>query len=205
MGKTVVGFDAWTRRGLYHQGKFEEMLLITDEVLIAWTLDGHYNGWCDLYKNRYRKRDGRPKGRQRESEEEEASPTETEGEESQNKMEKCKQLASSDENDWLNYQRPRCGSWFVKRSMDEGYTKRNGGTTELGKVRWNEWGAKIAMRRNARTNDNLDVKEKYIAFCQAFQIAWKEMYGNDKKQRSTGDDGSKVVKIAAFNGISFSV
>ena len=64
MGKTVVGVEAWNNRGNKSQGKLEEMLLITDEVLIAWTVDGHYNGWCDLYKTRYMKRDGKAKGRE---------------------------------------------------------------------------------------------------------------------------------------------
>jgi hypothetical protein len=205
MGKTVVGVEAWNNRGNKSQGKLEEMLLITDEVLIAWTVDGHYNGWCDLYKTRYVRRDGRMRGKFRESDEGESCPTETDGETVENKMEGCKQAASVDKEDWLNYQRPRCGCWFIKRSMDEGYTKRNGGTTELGKSRWNEWGGKIAVRRSGKTSTDCEVREKYIAFTQAFQVAWKEMYGGTKSRQNGRGVEHEVKKVTAFNGIGFSV
>ena len=207
MGKTVVGVDAWSRRGMCHQGKFEDMILITDEVLIAWTLDGHYNGWCDSYKNRFLKCDGTLRGRNRDNEEEDSSPMETDVDvdESVNKMEKFKQLASVDPDDWLNYRRPRCGSWFIKKSMDQGYTKKNGGTTDFGKLRWNEWGQKIAQRRMAKTSEDMETREKYFAFMEAFQTAWKDVYVGDRKKAFTSDDGVFVEKIAAFNGITFSV
>lgn len=205
MGKTVVGVEAWNNRGNKSQGKLEEMLLITDEVLIAWTVDGHYNGWCDLYKTRYMKRDGKAKGRGRDSDEGQNSPTDTDGEAVENKMEKCKQAATMDKEDWLNFQRPRYGSWFIKKSMDEGYTKRNGGTTELGKERWNEWGEKIAMRRAGKLSLDHEVREKYISFTGAFQQAWKEMYGSQKNRQNVRNGGNEVKKISAFNGIGFSV
>lgn len=203
MGKTVVGAESWKLRGDHHKGEFEKMLLITDEVLIVWTVDGHYNGWCDQYKNRYVKRDGRPKGRFRDNEENDSSPTETDGDDTINRMEACKQDASNDETDWLNYKRPRCGSWFIKKSMDAGYTKRNGGTTELGKDRWNEWGGKIAARRGGKTSDDDGVRNKYFAFERAFKAAWKSMYGGERKK--TGDGEQQEKKVTAFNGIRFQV
>ena len=52
MGKTVVGVETWKQRGESCGGNFEEMLFITDEVLIVWTVDGQYNGWCHEFGKR---------------------------------------------------------------------------------------------------------------------------------------------------------
>lgn len=206
MGKTVVGAETWKLRGDHFKGEFEKMILVTDEVLIAWTLDGHYNGWCDQFKNRYVKRDGKPKGRVREIEDNESSPTETDGDENINRMEGCKQASSDDITDWLNYKRPRCGSWFIKKSMDAGYTKRNGGTTDQGKDRWNEWGRKIVERRSGKKSEDVGIREKYLAFTRAFRDAWMDMYASDRKRNGVnGGSDVQEKKVTAFNGILFEV
>lgn len=207
MGKIVVGTDTWNTRGKGNGGDFEKMLLITDEVLIAWTLDGHYNGWCDQFAKRFVKRTGKPKGRRialAGSDTSITTGTDEDQEETNaesNHMDKCKQKPSTDANDWLNYQRPLCGCWFIKKAMDAGFTSKNGGTTDQGKGRWNTWFHKILKRRLSKREGNQTEREHHKAFCKAFQDAWRLEYGAGAGKKGKNDGSGEKEKIVAFNGI----
>jgi hypothetical protein len=206
MGKIVVGTDAWNTRGKGCHGDFEKMLLITDEVLIAWTLDGHYNGWCDQFVKRFVKRTGKPKGRRITPAGSDTSSTTGTDEDADttpvlNNMEKCKQKPSTDANDWLNYQRPLCGCWFVKGAMDAGFTSRNGGTTDQGKDRWNTWFQKILHRRLSKREGGEREEEHHKEFCKAFKDAWNEMYGDGEDKPGKNTKSGDTKKVVAFNGI----
>ena len=201
MGKTVVGAETWKTGGENCDGNFEDMLLITDEILIVWTVDGQYNGWCnDYHKERggLRRRRGRGMGESDGS----SSPAETSGDETNNKMVTCKQQPSLDVDDWLHYGRPLTGPWFIRTNMDSGFTKKHGGTTDFGKNRWNEWGKRIAARRRARTSDDQEVKQKYRSLCLAFHDAWRDMY-QTKKRSNNALDGHDEVEMEAFNVIDW--
>jgi hypothetical protein len=196
MGKTVVGVETWKQRGESCNGNFEEMLLITDEVLIAWTVDGQYNGWCHEYGKR------NTKNRRNAMDSDESSPADTSGDENRNRMDVCKQQQTSDPEDWLNYGRPLSGPWFVRKTMDAGFTKKHGGTTEFGKNRWNHWGRKIAERRRAKHSEDPALKQKYRLFCMAFQDAWKAMYHKGSRSNNSSNESDKET-IEAFNGIDW--
>ena len=131
-----------------------------------------------------------------------SSPSETSGDERLNKMMAWEQQASLDVDDWLNYGRPLTGPWFIRKSMDSGFTKKHGGTTEFGKNRWNEWGKKISARRRARTSDDPEMYQKYRSFCLAFKDAWREMY-QKKKRNIIASDENDEYEIEAFNGIDW--
>lgn len=216
MGKIVVGADAWKTRGDGCDGDFEKMLLITDEVLIAWTLDGHYNGWCDQFLRRFVKRSGKPNGRRithaesgTSSAADTSSATSTTDDENSvavttgggNLMEACKQMPSTETTDWLNYQRPLCGCWFVRGAMDAGFTSKNGGTTDQGKDRWNTWFQIILERRLSKRSDDQNLKEHHREFCKAFKDAWKVMYGGGEGKHGKGGHPGEKKKVTAFNGI----
>ena len=205
MGKTVVGVETWKQRGENHGGNFEDMLYITDEILIAWTIDGQYNGWCHEYgkrsensDNTLKKKRGRGSG-----DTDDSSPADTASEEEhRNRMASCKQQPSADPEDWLNFERPLTGPWFIRKNMDAGFTRKHGGTTEFGKNRWNEWGKRIAERRRSKNSEDPAVKQKYRLFCLAFQDAWKEMYRKRSRSAGGSDDGP-CEYMEAFNGIDW--
>ena len=202
MGKTVVGVETWKQRGENYNGNFEDMLYITDEILIVWTIDGQYNGWCHEYGRQAENIDGTQR-KQRGRASDDSSPTDTSSEaESRNRMACCKQVPSLDPEDWLHFERPMTGPWFVRKNMDAGFTRKHGGTTDFGKNRWNEWGKRIAARRRSKNSEDPAVKQKYRMFCLAFQDAWKDMYQKKSRSTVTSDEGQSEY-MEAFNGIDW--
>jgi hypothetical protein len=200
MGPRVLGKEQWKKRGLQMRGRYEDMLNISDETLIAWTVDGQWNGWCKEYgaKSSTEKKTRRkvtPRGvnpiRNNTLLVSERAGNRTETTEEQaviNPMEKYVQNASNDPEDWLNYGRPGDGPWFVKKAMEAGFKRKNGGTSTTGKQRWNYWYKAIRARRAVNSSDD---KARYSVFCTHFQDSWEDMYSsNADDYNNQGGDGS---------------